>query len=129
MLNFSRKEEMLMKYVKLLNLIPLLVFFAVERLFETLLNPIPVIIILALGIMNIILAKNMKEYLVSSLLLLASSVIGMIFESYYYYYFVNTDPEAPIVGAFFVIVYGLFVLLVAGIGAAITASKKNKNKE
>lgn len=115
-----------MKYMKLLNLIPLFVFFAVERLFGTLVNPIPVILVLVLGIMNIVLAKHMKEYLVSSLLLFVSSVIGMILETYYYYYFVNPDPEAPIVGAFIVIVYALFVLLVAGIGAAITALKKNK---
>lgn len=113
-----------MKYLKLLNLIPLIVFFAVDRLFDSLVNPIPIIIIIALGVMNTVLSKNMKEYLISSVILVVLSVIGMIFEAYYYYYFVNPDPEAPIYATALVIIYAIFALVVAGIGTAIMAFKK-----
>ena len=85
-----------MKYLKWLNLIPLIMFFIVDKLRGTLISRYLLIIIVALGIMNMFLAKRMKEYLFASLMLVASIVVGMILYTYYYYYFVSANSETPI---------------------------------
>ena len=85
-----------MKYLKWLNLIPLFMFFVVDKLRGTLISRYLLIIIVALGVINMFFAKDMKEYLISSLMLVASTVAGMILYTYYYYYFVSADSEVPI---------------------------------
>ena len=58
-----------MRYLKWLNLIPLIMFFIVDQLRGTLISRYLLIIIVALGVMNMFLAKGMKEYVISSLML------------------------------------------------------------
>ena len=60
-----------MRYLKWLNLIPLIMFFIVDQLRGTLISRYLLIIIVALGVMNMFLAKSMKEYVISSLMLVA----------------------------------------------------------
>ncbi len=72
-----------MRYLKWLNLIPLIMFFIVDKLRGTLISRYLLIIIVALGIMNMLLAKSMKEYVISSLMLVASTVVGMVYFMYY----------------------------------------------
>ena len=84
-----------MKYLKWLNLIPLFMFFVVDKLRGTLISRYLLIIIVALGVINMFFAKDMKEYLILSLMLVASTVAGMIHYTYYYY-FVSADSEVPI---------------------------------
>ena len=53
-----------------------------------------------------LIAKGMKEYCISSLMLVVSTAAGMILYTYYYYYFVSAGPETPIFGAAIMMVYG-----------------------
>ena len=115
-----------MKFLKWLNLIPLVMFVIRDMLGMADINPIWLVIVAALGIMNIFIAKSMKEYLLSSLVLLISCVAGMILSTYYYYYFISSDFETPIVGAFIAMVYGIFVLVLAGVGTAVFAIRNRK---
>ncbi|WP_408069261.1 hypothetical protein [Butyrivibrio sp. JL13D10] len=59
----------------------------------------------------------MKEYLISSLMLVVSTIVGMILYTYYYYYFFSANSEAPIFGAAIMMVYGFiaFALLLNSI--------------
>ena len=121
-----------MKYLKWLNLIPLIMFFIVDKLRGTLISRYLLIIIVALGVMNMFLAKGMKEYLISSLILVASTVVGMILYFYYYYYFVSANPEAPIFGAALMMAYGLIAFVVAAVGTVVVVIKERmaeKKKE
>ncbi|SEL77439.1 hypothetical protein SAMN04487770_11739 [Butyrivibrio sp. ob235] len=115
-----------MKFLKWLNLIPLVMFVIRDMLGMADINPIWMIVIAAFVIMNVFMAKSMKEYLLSSLLLLISCVAGMILSTYYYYYFVSSDFETPIVGAFIAMVYGIFVLVLVGVGTAVFAIRNRK---
>ncbi len=108
-----------MKYWKWLNLIPLVLFIIRDMLGKESINPIWLLAAVALAIMNVFMAKSMREYLLASLLLFLACVVGMISNTYYYYYFISSDPETPIVGAFVVMVYGILVLLLTGVGAVI----------
>ena len=117
-----------MRYLKWLNLIPLIMFFIVDKLRGTLISRYLLIIIVALGVMNMFLAKGMKEYLISSLILVASIVVGMILYTYYYYYFVSANPEAPIFGAAIMMVYGIIAFAVAAVGTVVVVIKDRKNK-
>ena len=117
-----------MKYSKWINLIPLIMFFIVDKLRGTLISRYLLIIIVVLGIMNMFLAKCMKEYLISSLMLVASTVVGMILYTYYYYYFVSANSEAPIFGAALMIVYGFIAFAVATVGTVVVVIKDKKNK-
>ena len=110
---------------KMLNFIPLIMFVLMDVLFESGINPVRLIIVAGIAIMNIILAKGLKDYLISSVILLISSVVGMILDTYYYYYFISSDSETPIVGAFIAMVYGIYVILLTLIGAIIVHFKKN----
>ena len=96
-----------MKCLKWLNLLPFIMFFIVDKLRGTLISRYLLITIVALGVMNMCLAKGMKEYIFFSLMLVASTIVGMIFYTYYYYYFVCAVFETPIVGAFVMMVYGI----------------------
>ena len=115
-----------MKFLKWLNLIPLVMFVIRDMLGMADINPIWLVVVAALAIMNVFMAKSMKEYLLSSLLLLISCVVGMILGTYYYYYFISSDFETPIVGAFIAMVYGIFVLVLAGVGTAVFAIRNRK---
>ncbi|WP_026496680.1 hypothetical protein [Butyrivibrio sp. WCD3002] len=115
-----------MKFLKWLNLIPLVMFVIRDMLGIADINPIWMIVIAAFVIMNVFMAKSMKEYLLSSLLLLISCVAGMVLSTYYYYYYISSDFETPIVGAFIVMVYGIFVLVLAGAGTAVFAIRNRK---
>ena len=117
-----------MRYLKWLNLIPLIMFFIVDKLRGTLISRYLLIIIVVLGVMNMVLAKGMKEYLVSSLILVASTVVGMILYTYYYYYFVSANPEAPIFGAALVMVYGFIAFAVAAVGTVVVVIKDKKGR-
>ena len=117
------------KYYKILNFIPLIMFVLIDALFRSEINPISLIIVAGLAIMNIILAKDLKDYLISSVILLISSVVGMILDTYHYYYFISSDFETPIVGAFIAMVYGIYVILLTVIGAVIVHFKKKKTSE
>ncbi|WP_081843174.1 DUF4298 domain-containing protein [Butyrivibrio sp. WCE2006] len=118
-----------MKYLKLLNLIPLIMFFIIDKLRGTLISRYLLIIIVALGVVNMFLAKGMKDYLISSLMLVASTVVGMIIYTYFYYYFVSANPDAPIVGAAIMMVYGFIAFAVAAVGTVVVVIKDRKNKE
>ncbi len=117
-----------MKYLKWLNLIPLIMFFIVDKLRGTLISRYLLIIILALGVMNMFLAKGMKEYIISSLILVVSTVVGMILYTYYYYYFISANSEAPIFGAALMMVYGFIAFAVAAVGTVMVVIKDRKNK-
>ncbi len=117
-----------MKFLKWLNLIPLVMFVIRDMLGMADINPIWMIVIAAFVIMNVFMAKSMKEYLLSSLLLLISCVAGMVLSTYYYYYFISSDFETPIVGAFIAMVYGIFVLVLAGVGTAVFAIRNRKEE-
>ncbi len=117
-----------MRYLKWLNLIPLIMFFIVDQLRGTLISRYLLIIIVALGVMNMLLAKSMKEYVISSLMLVSSTVVGMILYTYYYYYFVSANSEAPIFGAALMMVYGFIAFAVAAVGTVVVVIKDRKNK-
>ena len=112
-----------MKYLKWLNLIPLIMFFIVDKLRGTLISRYLLIIIVVLGVMNMLIAKGMKEYCISSLLLVVSTVAGMILYTYYYYYFVSAGPETPIFGAAIMMVYGFIAFAVAAVGTVVVVIK------
>ena len=112
-----------MKYLKWLNLIPLITFFIVDKLRGTLISRYLLIIIVVLGVMNMLIAKGMKEYCISSLLLVVSTVAGMILYTYYYYYFVSAGPETPIFGAAIMMVYGFIAFAVAAVGTVVVVIK------
>ena len=112
-----------MKYLKWLNLIPLIMFFIVDKLRGTLISRYLLIIIVVLGVINMLIAKGMKEYCISSLLLVVSTVAGMIFYTYYYYYFVSAGPETPIFGAAIMMVYGFIAFAVAAVGTVVVVIK------
>ena len=113
-----------MRYLKWLNLIPLIMFFIVDQLRGKLISRYLLIIIVALGIMNMFLAKGMKEYLISSLMLVVSTVVGMILYTYYYYYFVSANSEAPIFGAALMMVYGFIAFVVVAVGTVVVVIKE-----
>ena len=115
-----------MKYLKLLNLIPLGLFVILDIFGKADIDPKKLIIVVVFVIMNIFVNKSMKEYLLSSLMLFVACVGGKIIDTYYYYYNVSSDFETPIVGAFVAMVYGITVLVVAGVGTAIFALKNRK---
>ncbi|SFC02782.1 hypothetical protein [Butyrivibrio sp. YAB3001] len=112
-----------MKYLKWLNLIPLIMFFIVDKLRGTLISKYLLIIIIVLGVMNMLIAKGMKEYCISSLMLVVSTAAGMILYTYYYYYFVSAGPETPIFGAAIMMVYGFIALVVAAVGTFVVVIK------
>ncbi len=112
-----------MKYLKWLNLIPLIMFFIVDKLRGTLISRYLLIIIIVLGVMNMFIAKGMKEYCISSLMLVVSTAAGMILYTYYYYYFVSAGPETPIFGAAIMMVYGFIALAVAAVGTVVVVIK------
>ncbi len=112
------------KNLKWLNFIPLIMFFIVDKLRGTLISRYLLIIIVALGIMNMFLAKSMKKYLFASLMLVASTVVGMILYTYYYYYFVSANSEAPIFGAALMMVYGFIAFAVAAVGTVVVVIKE-----
>ena len=118
-----------MKYLKWLNIIPLIMFFIIDKLRGTLISRYLLIIIVVLGVMNMLIAKEMKEYLISSLMLVVSTVAGMVLYTYYYYHFVSTNPEAPIFGAAIMMVYGFIAFAVAAVGAVVVVIKDRKNRE
>lgn len=115
-----------MKYIKFLNLLPLIMFILWDKLVGTLVTPVPFIIIIAFAALNIIFCKSMKEYLISSIMLVVSTIVGVILLSYYSYYLVDANPETPIVGAFVMIVYGVFAAILSGVGALIAANRIHK---
>ena len=118
-----------MRYLKLLNLIPLCIFFLMYYQSGTVLHRAPLFLVAALGIMNGFVSRNMKEHIISSLMLLLSCAIGMIGFTYYYYYFIDAADEAPIIGAFVVIVYGIFVMTAFAIGAVVMVIKDRIGKK
>ena len=71
----------------------------------------------------ILIAKGMKEYCFSSLMLVVSTIAGMILYTYYYYYFVCSNPEAPIFGAAIMMVYGFIALAAAAVGTVVVVIK------
>ncbi len=115
-----------MKYLKFLNLLPLIMFFVVDNVRGTLISRYLLIIIVVLGVMNMLIAKGMKEYCISSLMLVVSTVAGMILYTNYYYYFVSANPEAPIFGAAIMMVYGFIALAVAAVGTVVVVIKVRK---
>ena len=115
-----------MEYIKFLNLLPLIMFILWDKLKRTLVTPEPFIIIIVFAVLNVIFCKSMKEYVISSIMLVVSTVAGIIALSYYSYYLVEANPETPIVGAFVMIVYGIFTAVISGIGALIAAGRIKK---
>ena len=115
-----------MKYLKFLNLLPLIMFFVVDNVRGTLISRYLLIIIVVLGVMNMLIAKGMKEYCISSLMLVVSTAAGMILYTYYYYYFVSAGPETPIFGAAIMMVYGFIALAVAAVGTVVVVIKVRK---
>lgn len=105
-----------MRYLKWLNLVPFIMFFVVDELRGTLISRYPLIVIVLFGVMNMCLAKGMKAYLLSSLILVLSTAGGVILYTLYYYNFVSADFETPIVGVFVMMLYGLFAVVVAAVG-------------
>ena len=49
-----------MKYLKWLNMIPLIMFFIVDKLRGTLISRYLLIIIVVLGVMNMLIAKDLR---------------------------------------------------------------------
>ena len=76
-----------MRYLKWLNLIPLIMFFIVDKLRGTLICRYLLVTIILLGVINMCLAKGMKEYLFFSLLLVLSTAGGVVLYTLYYYNF------------------------------------------
>ena len=69
------------------------------------------------------MVKGMKEYCISSLMLVVSTAAGMILYTYYYYYFVSAGPDTPIFGAVIMMVYGFIALAVAAVGTVVVVIK------
>jgi biotin transporter BioY len=114
------------KFLRWVNLFPLVMFVIRDLLGMPDINPMWLLVVAAFGIMNVFVAKSMKEYLLLSLLLLISSVVGMLLGTCYYYYFCSSDFETPIVGTVIAIIYGIFVLVLAGVGSVVFAFKNRK---
>lgn len=112
-----------MKNLKWLNLIMLVMFIIIDGVRGTVISRFSIGIIIALVIMNMCISNDMKEYLISSAMLVVSTVTGMILFTYYYYNFVSSDFETPIVGAFMMMVYGMISLAVAAVGAVVVVIK------
>ncbi len=117
-----------MKYYKFFNLIPLVMFVLMDMILGSDIMPIRFVIVAALVIMNVLLSGSMKDYLVSSLILVVSTVVGVILRAYYSYYFIEANPDTPIVGAAVMMVYAIFVLTVAAIGIALFAIRNKADK-
>ncbi len=62
-------------------------------------------------------------YCISSLMLVVSTAARMILYTYHYYYFVSANPEAPILGAAIMMVYGFIALAVAAVGTVVVVVK------
>ncbi len=118
-----------MRYLKFLNLIPLCIFALMYYQTGTVLHRAPLFLVAALGIMNGFVSRNMKEHIISSLMLLLACAIGMIGFTYYYYYFIDAADEAPIIGAFVVFVYGIISMTGFAIGAVIMVVKDRIRKK
>lgn len=114
---------MSVKYLKWLNLLPLIIFFIVDKLRGTLISRYLLITIIILGVLNMCLAKGMKEYLFFSLLLVLSTTGGVVLYTLYYYNFVSADFETPIVGVFVMLLYGVLAAVVAAVGMVVVVIK------
>lgn len=111
------------KNLKWLNLIMLVMFVIIDGLRGTVISRFSIGIIIALGILNMCISNDMKEYLISSAILVISTVTGMILFTYYYYNFVSADSETPIVGTFMMMVYGMISLAIAAVGSVVVVIK------
>ncbi|WP_051197969.1 hypothetical protein [Butyrivibrio sp. MB2005] len=114
------------KIYMLINLIPLGLFYLWDCVLGIGISPVRPMIILGFLILDILLSESMKDYLLSGLILFASSVIGVIINTTCYYYTISSDFETPIVGAFIAIVYAIGLALFIGIGAIIVHFIKKK---
>lgn len=118
-----------MKYYKFINLLPLVMFILMDIILGANIMPVRFVIIVALAVMNVLLAKDMKDYLISSFILVVSTIIGVILRAYYSYYFIDANPETPIIGAAVMMVYAAFVLIVTIAGMAIFAIRNKAGKQ
>lgn len=116
------------KYYKLLNLIPLVLFIIFDCVLAIGINPVRPVFVALLLIMDIFLAKGMKDYLLSAVMLFVSSIVGIIISVTCYYYFISSDFETPIVGAFIALVYALGLAVMIGIGVIIVHIRKKLNE-
>ncbi|WP_242835597.1 hypothetical protein [Butyrivibrio sp. AC2005] len=108
-----------LRYLRSLNLLPLGMFFLMYFQSETILHRAPLVLVVVLGIINALISKNMKEYLLSSLMLFLSCILGMIIFAYYYYYRIQMADEVPIIAAFVVMVYAIVVLNAFAVGSVV----------
>lgn len=115
------------KYLKWLNLIPIIMYAVVDQLRGTLLSRILLLAIILLGVMNVCIAKGMKDYLFSSLILFLSTMAGIALYSLYYYYFISSDFETPIVAILLMALYGIFAFVVAAVGSIGVVIKDRKH--
>ena len=98
-------------------------FFIVDKLRGTLISRYLLVTIILLGVINMCLAKGMKEYLFFSLLLVLSTAGGVVLYTLYYYNFVSADFETPIVGVFVMMLYGIVAAVVAAVGTVVVVIK------
>ena len=123
------RHDFFVRHLKLLNLLPLCFFALMYSQTGTVLHRAPLFLVAALGVMSGFVSRNMKEHIISSLMLLLACAIGMIGFTYYYYYFILAADDAPIIGAFVVFVYGIFVMTGFAIGAVIVVVKDRIRKK
>ncbi len=107
------------RYLRFLNLLPLGMFFLMYFQSGTILHRAPLVLVVILGIANAFISMNMKEYLISSLMLFFSCVLGMIIFAYYYYYCIQMADEVPIIAAFVVMVYAIVVFTAFAVGSVV----------
>ncbi len=117
-----------LRYLKFLNLLPLCMFFLMYFQSGTILHRAPLFLVVILTIMNVFISKDMKEYLISSMMLFLSCALGMIIFAYYYYYFIQMADDVPIIAAFVVMVYAIIVLTAFAIGAVIVVLRNRSCK-
>ncbi len=110
----------------IINLIPLALFYYWDCVLGIGISPFRPAIVVSFVVLDIIMAISMKDYLISSIMLYLSSIIGVILSVTYYYYHISNDFETPVVGAFIATVYAIGLLPFIGIGAVIVHFKTKK---
>ena len=115
-----------MKKMRLLNLLPIVMFVVMDLLYVNFGSGTPLVLLLVLGVTSICVEKNMKGFFFSQGILVVSCVIGMILACCYEYYFRGHDDWVPIIGTVLIQIYVIALVLLTLIGALAMVIKKKK---
>jgi len=122
-MNFLKKLKA--HYVTLNFIVPMIIFLATY--FISCANPVCLIIITIILVLDIIIADTPKDFFKYCATLIGGTLIGSIISTILYYYLISSDFETPIVGALISVLYCIGIILFGIIGTIIIIIK-NKCK-